>query len=186
MILMLESALGVVFLTAALAKVVHRADLRPFLLQIGFGSAAAGFGSRVAPPAEGIIGILLLSGVLASAAAALGTLASLIFCLVLLRAYRRHVAESCRCFGALDVSQLSILPIVRAFVLAAGAAALTLGSMRAHSTAESAAFYQATGVRAVGVLAGVVYVATFSMLEQVWLFQQHRLRPSTRHMSAGT
>lgn len=172
----LQAAIGMVLLSAAAAKLSRQDSLHPFLLAMGFSPWTSKQISHTAPWLEGLVGILLLSGTAFPAAAAAAVL-SLAFCAILVLAKLRGVVEGCRCFGALDSSQFSFLPIVRATILAAVALLLGLTYLQAGLAEWSGLWQGFSAILAIlGVFAGIGYVVAFAVLEQVWHFEKRRPR----------
>jgi hypothetical protein len=179
----LQGAVGAVFLLAAAAKLIRYGSLLPFLLAVGFSRDISERVSRAVPPLEGLLGALLILGV-ALPAAASATALALAFTFFLVLAKTRGVTESCRCFGFLEPSRLSFLPVARAAVLALGALVLSF----AHLQTGSFLWVNPWGSSSItatilGVLTGIGYVAAFSLMEQTRSFERRRPRrvPSVRN-----
>jgi hypothetical protein len=171
----LQAAIGTILVCAAVAKVLSGGSLRPFLVATGFSRTTSGLISHLAPPLEGLVGALLLSGVALPAAAA--TALSLAFFAVLIVAWRRGVDEGCRCFGSLDPSRLSGWPVARAGLLLAGTVLLSSVYAASGWPVWVGIWQEPSVVFAVlGALAGVGYVVAFALLEQIRHFQRRRPR----------
>lgn len=171
----LQGAVGVIFLTAALAKIIYSASITPFLLAVGIRPRATSLLSRGVPALEGLVGVMLVLGVLSLPASVTGTLLSLAFCAVLVVARRIGVQEGCRCFGPLDSQQMSVLPVARAALL--GVASLTLSVRYLHDPVVSSSLVWRWFPTAAlfGIITGAGFITAFALLEQVWLFEQGRL-----------
>jgi len=173
----LQTAIGLIFVSAAVAKAIYRVSLAPFLVATGMPPTAAAAASRIVPSLEGLLGLMLLAGVLTLPASVVATILSLGFCLVLMRAYGKGVGEGCRCFGPLDSSQLSLVPIARSLFLAGVTLLLSVVYARQGLVPTNLLWHQAPETITLGTAAGLGYVAVFALLGQVWSFEQRRIRP---------
>lgn len=170
----LQAVVGTILVFAAAAKMGQRDSLRPFLLAVGFSWRTSNLASRVAPSLEGLVGASLLTGVAFPAAVA-ATVLAFMFCSVLLLARGRGVDEGCRCFGFLDSSKLSLLPVIRAGVLTGVAFLLSLIYLDDGMTAWIGLRQGSAIVLTVlGVFVGIGYIGVFALLEQVRSFERRR------------
>lgn len=163
---MVQTAVGVVLLAAAGAKIVGQVSVRTFLDALSVPPQISAPVARVLPVAEGLCGGLLVlrwggdAVVLAAAALTAG------FAITLVVAYVRGVTTGCRCFGVLDSGQLTPVAVARAIVLAIATIALLTWGTSSNQPGTTA--------MSLGVLAALAYIASFAVLEQVYEFERGR------------
>jgi hypothetical protein len=165
----LGGVVGTTLLVSAVAKTLDRTPLAPFLVSVGVPPRAARLASAAAVPAEAVVAVLVLGGLLGALSAALAVALTLAFVALQLTSLRRGEGAPCRCFGALDGAERSVVPLGRAVVLALAALALLVGRL------ETPGGVDVTDV-ALGALVGVAIIAGFALLGRVDDFNRRRLR----------
>jgi len=173
-VVFLQSAVGVVFLFAAVTKITTRASLRPFLTAVGM----SGFPLRVTavtvPPVEALCGLALIAGT-GWWSAAVASVLSCGFVTVLIAARRAGVTIGCRCFGPMDADNLSPVSITRAIVLMLASFLLLAADLSgSFGTGRLGSEYVTVMAAVLGAVGGVGFVASASLLGEIWTFEQRR------------
>jgi uncharacterized membrane protein YphA (DoxX/SURF4 family) len=173
---LLQTAVGIVFALAGIAKVLTKTSIAAFLNAAGVEERIARLSSRVLPATELAIGSCLMLGVMPPSFAGLAVVLSTTFSAVLVVAYRRKVRTGCGCFGALDVDQLSIIPVVRSLALLLASSVL-FAAVQGKSSLVSVAVNLARFPAAIetGLVIGLAFVAAFALLGQIAWFEEQRL-----------
>lgn len=173
-IVTLQTAIGAVLLAAVVGKALTRTSLRPFLEALALPPRLTDLGARGVPVLEGACGLLLLAGITPWSAAP-AVLLSAVFVATLIVAWRAGIAETCRCFGALDAQPPSVVTILRAGTLACASLALLMLGMRSPPGAGRLIVDADTAIAfLLGAMAAGVYLAGFALLAQVWSFERGR------------
>lgn len=173
----LQAGVGTVLIVAALTKITGGSSVRPFLNALGVPPELGRFLNGAVPIAEGVCGVGLLLSISPWAAAGAAVL-SVGFAVALVTALRVGVTVGCRCFGSLDRGQTTSVTAARAITLAL--AAMVLLGVQLDNPASGRLDPQQplelTATLGMGVLAGAVYITTFSLLARVQGFERDRAR----------
>lgn len=170
--LFFNSAVGTVFLIAAVAKLATRTSLRPFLDALALPPVAARLIAILAPPAEAACGVALLAGV-ATWPAAAATGLSIGFAAILVVARQSGVSVGCSCFGPLDSGALSPASVIRAVLLAAACCSLLAVDLSgALGSGHLSGSYTGVMSLVLGAVAGLAFVASSALFAEMWLFGQ--------------
>jgi hypothetical protein len=164
----LQAALGVTLVAAALGKVAGRTSPEEFLRGLGVAPPLAASVARALPVVELAVGlaVVLLPGRPAALAA---TLLGVGFAGVLALARARGLDRACRCFGALDTDASTPLALVRAVAVAVAAVALL--------AAGGGSGVPGPAALASGTLVAVAALVSLALAERVWVFEHRRARP---------
>jgi hypothetical protein len=162
-------AVAAVFLVAAGAKFVWPASVESFLVRLGVPRRVAAITRRLVAPAEGVVGVWLLTGVAPVLAVSVTAMLSLIFVAVHIRALAVRAA-GCNCFGAFEAED-SRLSLVRALTLALGSALLAVNVFAGGVIDPSPTS------TLLGIFSGVALVAALSLAAQVIRFERERPHP---------
>jgi Methylamine utilisation protein MauE len=168
----LRSAVGAVFAAAAFAKLASRSSLRPFLEALAVPHAPARLIAALVPPVEALCGFTLLAGVgrwPALAACCLG----IGFAVILIIARQTGVSVGCGCFGPMDSGDLSPVSIIRAILLALACCALLAADLSGvPGSGSRPAGYPTVMTVVLGVVAGLIFVASAALFGEIWMFRQ--------------
>ncbi|WP_433412705.1 MauE/DoxX family redox-associated membrane protein [Microtetraspora malaysiensis] len=172
-VVVLQTAIGIQLVFAALMKAGGGASLSPFLEAMAIPPVLVRISRVAVPLCEGALGTCLIAGT--GWWAALGAAGlSLGFTAILVNATRMGVSESCRCFGALDSGVPTSVSAVRAAVLLTGS--LVLLALSAGGPGTTSPITDATALPAAltGVLLGVACIACFALLGRTIQFERFR------------
>ena len=168
-LVLLRAAIGLVLLASAATKLISRTTPRPLLEAMALPPVLVRLAVLLAP-AEALVGAALIIGSGTWAAVASAALAGT-FAMTLAIAWRAGIREACRCFGAMDHSEITPVTVVRAMVLATAAILSCLPVHLGHGS------FSENGVAlALAVAAASSYLVIFKMAEELWLFERHRRR----------
>jgi putative oxidoreductase len=177
-----RTAIAVVLLSAAVAKLASRDSVRPFLDALGVPPRLGGLIAPTLPALEAACGILLLTATGSATAVLPAAVLTTGFVGALAVAGWTGVTVSCRCFGAADAADTGPTagpaPVLRAVVLAVVTVALAL------SPADRAGQLPASAVLT-GALAAWVYIGVFAMFGRVWGFEHERAERVRRLRAAA-
>ena len=172
----LQAALGLTLLAAAVAKLIGSASPTEFLRLLGLSPSASRLVAAALPAVEIVVGAGVLLG-LGPAPALAALLLGLGFVGVLVAARIQGLDRACRCFGVLDADRSTPLALVRAAAVAGAAAALCgllfdRGELTAAGPVELAT----------GALLAAAVLAAIALAERIWLFRQQvsALHPSAQ------
>jgi len=182
----LQTAGGLVLISAAIAKLANPNSLLTFLLATGFARHIARSLSILVPGLEAIIGLGLLLGVLGGPRSLVAAIFATTLFVVVLLAYRRGVREGCHCFGALDSDELTAVSVVRSLVLSIAMATLTVYWLADPLASPGlTATTQSTISILVGLMLAAGYILAFALLGQILSFEGKRPRPiPNRHATS--
>lgn len=170
-LLVLQTAVGLVLVGAAITKAWTRTSVRPFLVALG---APASFAALVAVsviPAELLGGLMLVIGI-GPVATYFTAILCAVFAVLLVVAYRSGVTEGCRCFGSLDEKQLTLTTVARSVVLAVAASSAAFLAHGAPSAGLHIFERSAVPAMGLGALMALAYVVVFALLAEVVKFEQ--------------
>lgn len=113
----LNAAVGFLFITAALMKLVTRGRLAPILQANGLPGTVSNLLATSVPVAEASLGSCLVLGMLSPLAEVMSSFLVLGFFGILLKSYLTGVTEACQCFGSLDSDRVSIVTVSRSGII---------------------------------------------------------------------
>ena len=184
-VVFLQSAVGVVFFFAAVTKITTRASLRPFLAALGMSGFPLRVTALTVAPIEAICGLALIAGT-AWWSAATASVLSFGFVTVLIAARRAGVTIGCRCFGPMDAGEMSPVSIIRAIVLMlASFLLLTADLSGSFGTGRLSSEYVTVIAAVLGGVGGVGFVASATLLGEVWTFEQRRAEVAAMQQRAN-
>lgn len=169
--ILLHSAIGLVLLGAAVAKVWSRSSARPFLVAFGLPERPAAVLAYAVVLAEAGCGLLLLAGAGAAPAYVAAGLCTG-FAVLLSVARLRGVTEGCRCFGALDGTRITPVTVVRALTLALAAVATAV--LATGDGAGMGLDRPTADAVLLGALAAATYLVVFALAAEVYGFEKGR------------
>lgn len=167
----LEGLVATTFVLAAVTKLSSRSSVAPFLVGIGTPERLARAVAPIVAPTELLIGLTVLAGMLAGIVAAAVVAAA--FLGLELRSSSYSAAPRCNCFGRLDRALPQSLALVRAGLLAAGAAALLAASL-ATSVGPGPSEWSTAGTLASGAAVALTITLGISLLGATWEFRRQR------------
>jgi uncharacterized membrane protein YphA (DoxX/SURF4 family) len=128
LILLARLTLGIVWVTAGLAKRAQKEQVGESVAEFGLlPPGAAGRVGALLPSVELLLGLLLLAGLATKAAAAASAALLFVFSIAIAVNLLRGRRFACRCFGELGEGEISWLSVLRNAGLAAFALILALG-----------------------------------------------------------
>lgn len=167
----LEGLVATTFVLAAVTKLGSRSSVAPFLVGIGTPERLARAVAPIVAPAELLIGLTVLAGMLAGIVAAV--VVSAAFLGLELRSSSYGAAPRCNCFGRLDRALPQSFSLMRAGLLAAGAAALCAASL-ATSDGVGLSGWSKSGSMASGAAVALAITLGISLLGATWEFRRQR------------
>lgn len=171
----LSATVGTVLLIAAVAKLTDRGAFAGFLAHAGVPAGAVRPLATAVPATEALIGALLLAGVALPAVSVVAAVLAAGFLAVQLREVaHRGLRGGCRCFGALDSAEPTVVPLVRALVVFAGAAALAALANLGADPIGAFTGDEAASATLVGALSGAAVVAALTVAAETAIFERRR------------
>lgn len=170
----LRSALAILFLFAAVAKVLSRSSPAQFLEELGLAPVLSRWITRCLAPGEALIGLFLLLGVAGVIASLFAACASLMFLVVTLAARVKRSTQACNCFGELDSHSSKRVVEIRAIALV-GAAFALVGIEILLLQGPAAPFGgKSMGAALIGAVAAMGIVMVSTMASQVQMLSAIR------------
>lgn len=176
----LRAAIGFTLTAAAVAKLLRSAGPTRFAADLfHLNEAAARKSVLVVSVVEGLLGVFLIAGVATRGAAVVATLLIGGFFVTQIWHLGKGGEAGCRCFGALDEQVSSRLALMRAAVLFASSATLTIGVFQ-----QSASSSRAPGATLLGGAVAIALILAFAEVGAIGGFRK-RVRAITSEVTGA-